>query len=143
MSGLNIDSHTSSQGKELIGITVMQENFSKFIDSLMEVSSSNQNRVVKLQKLSGCIHVAMEELQDKLNVVKELAREHSKWLLRYTNILVPKHEELIPIIVATKAYRAKAGKREEVKLIHILPPFFLSYVIIVIRETSALPFVIF
>ncbi len=47
--------------------------------------------------------------------MEELAREHSRWLLRYTNFYVPKHEELIPIVVATKAYRKKMekGKKEK------------------------------
>ena len=59
--------------------------------------------------------MAMEELQDQLNDVKELAREHSKWLLRYTNIHMPRHEELIPIIVATKVYRTKVEKGKKAK----------------------------
>ena len=48
MKGLHIDLKTSGQGKALIGINVMKENFSKFLDSLTNVSSSIQNRVVKL-----------------------------------------------------------------------------------------------
>ena len=92
----------------------MKEN-SKFLDSLSNVSSNSQNRVAKLQTLSGCIHVATEELPNQLNVVKELAREHSKWLLRYTNIHVPKHKEIIPIIVIAKAYRAKVEKGKKSK----------------------------
>ena len=124
MRGLHIDSRTSIQGKELIGITVMQENFSKFRDSLIDISSSNQNRVAELQKLSRCIHVVMEDLLDQLNVVKEWVRENSKWLLRYTNIHVPRHEQLIPIIVVAKAYRAKNGKGREGEVIHI-PPHFI------------------
>lgn len=76
MKGLHIDSQTSGQGKALIGINIMKENFSKFLDSLIDVSCSNQNRVSKLQKLNGCIHVAMKEFPNQLNDVKELAREH-------------------------------------------------------------------
>ena len=79
------------------------------------MSSSNQNGVVELQKLNGGIHMAMGELPNQLNVVKELARDHSKWLLRYTNIHTPKHEELVPIIVATKAYRKKEEKGKKMK----------------------------
>ena len=79
MKGLYIYSQTSGQGKALIGINVMKENFSKFLDSLIDVSSNNQNRVAELQKLCGCIHVAIEELPNELNAMKELAREHSKW----------------------------------------------------------------
>ena len=59
--------------------------------------------------------MATEELLDQLNVVKQLAREHSKWLLRYTNIHMPRHEELIPIIVAAKAYRTKVEKGKKTK----------------------------
>lgn len=57
----------------------------------------------------------MEEIQDPLSAVQDLAREHSKWLLRYTNVYVHRHEELIPIIITTKAYRMKAekGKKEK------------------------------
>ena len=59
--------------------------------------------------------MAKEELPNQLNYVKELAREHSKWLLMYTNIHVSRHEELIPIIVAAKAYRAKEEKGKKSK----------------------------
>ena len=115
MKGLHTDSQTSGQGKALIGIDVMKEYFSKFLDNLPSVTSSSQNRVAELQTLSGCIHVAMEELPNQLNVVKDLAKEYSKWLLRYTNIHVLKHEELIPIIVVAKAYREKAEKGKKSK----------------------------
>ena len=79
------------------------------------MNSSSKNKVVELKTLGGCVHVAMEELPNQLNVVKELAREHSKWLLRFTNVHVPNHEELIPIIVVAKAYRAKVEKGKKSK----------------------------
>ena len=56
--------------------------------------------------------MVIEELPQQLNSMKELAKENSKWLLRYTNIHMPKHEELIPIIVADKTHRTKAEKGE-------------------------------
>ena len=61
------------------------------------------------------MHVTMEELQDQLGAIKDLAREHAKWLLRYTNVNAHKHDMLIPIIVAAKAYRTKVekGKKEK------------------------------
>ena len=59
--------------------------------------------------------MAKEELPNQLNVIKELAREHSKWLLRYTNVHVSRHEELILIMVAAKAYRAKTEKGKKLK----------------------------
>ena len=59
--------------------------------------------------------MAMEELLDELNIMKELTREHSKWLLRYTKIHVPRHEELMPIIIVAKAYRKKVEKGKKVK----------------------------
>ena len=59
--------------------------------------------------------MAMEEIQDRLSVVKDLAREHSKCLLRYTNVHVHRNEELIPIIIATKAYRTKSEKGKKAK----------------------------
>ena len=34
MKGLHTDSQTSGQGKALIGIDVMKDNFSKFLDNL-------------------------------------------------------------------------------------------------------------
>lgn len=77
--------------------------------------SSSQNRATELQTLGGCIHVAAEELTSQLDAVKELAREHSRWLLRFTNVHVPNHEELIPIIDAAKAYRAKTEKGKKSK----------------------------
>ena len=61
------------------------------------------------------MHVAMEELKDRVGTVKDLAREHSKWLLRYTNVHVHKHEQLISIIVATKAYRERVEKGKTTK----------------------------
>ena len=115
MKGLHTDSQTSGQGKALIRIGVMKDNFSKFLDNLSSVTSNSQNRVAKLETLSGCIRVAVEELSNQLNDVKELAREHSKWLLRFNNIHMPNHEELIPIIVAAKAYRAKTEKGKKSK----------------------------
>jgi hypothetical protein len=47
--------------------------------------------------------------------MNNLARENSKLLLRYTNIHVPRNDELIPIIVAARAYREKVekGKKEK------------------------------
>ena len=71
--GLHTDSQTSGQGKTLIRIDVMKENFSKFLDNLSGVTSNSQNRVAEFQTLSRCIHVATEELPNHLNVVKELA----------------------------------------------------------------------
>ena len=59
--------------------------------------------------------MAMEELQDHLGTIKDLAQEHSKWLLRYTNVHIHRHEELIPIIVAAMAYRTKTKKGKKVK----------------------------
>lgn len=115
LRGLHMNSKTSGQGKEIIVVTVIQTNFSNYIDSLTKISSSHQNRVSKLQKLGRCIHVATTEIQDWLSVVKYLAREHSKWLLRYTNVHVHRHEELIPIIVVAKAYREKSKKGKNAK----------------------------
>ncbi len=115
MRGLHTDSQNSGQGKALIGVNVMKENFSRFLDSLLDMNFHSQDMITELQALSGCIHVAKEELPNQLNVVKELDREHSKWLLRYTNIHVPRHEELILIIVVAEVYRAKAKKRKKSK----------------------------
>ena len=93
----------------------MQTNFSNYIDSLIGIYFGPQNRVSKLQKLGGCIHMTVEEIQDWLSVVKYLAKEHSKWLLRYTNLHAHRHEELIPIIVVTKTYKMKSEKGKKVK----------------------------
>ena len=115
LRGLHMNSQNSGKGKGIIGITVMQTKFSNYIDSLIGISFDHQNRVSKLQKLGGCVHVAMEEIQDHLSVVKYLAREHYKWLLRYTNAHVNSNKELIPIIVAAKAYRTKVEKGKKAK----------------------------
>ena len=61
------------------------------------------------------MHVAMEELKDRVGTVKDLAREHSKWLLRYTNVHVHKHEEMILIIIATKVCREKIEQWKKAK----------------------------
>ena len=73
MRGLHTDSQTSGQGKALIGVEVMKNNFSTYLSNLSGMTSSSQNRVVELQTLGGCVHVAMEELPNQLNIVKELA----------------------------------------------------------------------
>lgn len=78
MKVLHVDSQTSSQGKVLIEINVMKEKFSRFLDSLFDINFHSQDRVVELQALGRCIHVAKEELQNQLNELKELARENSK-----------------------------------------------------------------
>ena len=59
--------------------------------------------------------MAMEELPNYINAMKDLAREHSKWLLRFTNVHMPSHEELVPIIVVAKAYREKFEKGNKSK----------------------------
>ena len=62
MQGLHTDSQTSGQGKALIGVEVMKNNFSTYLSNLFGMASSSYNRVVELQRLGGCVHVAMEEL---------------------------------------------------------------------------------
>ena len=61
------------------------------------------------------MHMAIEELLNQLNAMKELAREHLRWHLRFTNINVPNHKELIPIIVVTKEYRVQTKKGKNSK----------------------------
>ena len=61
------------------------------------------------------MHVATKEVTSQLNEVKELALENLRWLLRFTNVHVPNHEELIPIIVVAKAYREKTKKGKKSK----------------------------
>lgn len=56
-----------------------------------------------------------EELTGQVNSVKELAQEHSRWLLRFTNVHVSSNEELIPIIVAARAYKKKIEKGKNSK----------------------------
>ena len=54
----------------------------------------------------------MKEIKERLDAIKELAREHSKWLIWYTNVHIFKHEELILIIIAAKAYKEKLEKKK-------------------------------
>lgn len=115
MRGLYTDSQTSGQGKSLFGVELMKNKFSTYFNNFFGMTSRNQNRVEELQTLGGCVHVTMEELPNQLNVVNELAQEDSKWLLRFTNVHVPNHEELIPIIVATEAYRVKVENGKKYK----------------------------
>ena len=115
MRGLHTESQTSERGKSFIDIEVMKNNFSTYLNNLSRMISSSQNRVTELQTLGRCVHVATKEVTSQLNEVKELTLEHSRWLLRFTNVHVPNHEELIPIIVATKAYRAKTEKGKKSK----------------------------
>ena len=85
------------------------------MSNLSGMSSSSQDRVAELQTLSGCIHVVATELTSQLNSVKELAQENSRWLLRFTNVHLSSNEELIPIIVAARAYKAKIEKGKKSK----------------------------
>ena len=62
MRGLHIDPQTSGQGKSLIGVEVMKNNFSTYLSNLSGMASSSQNRVVELQMLGECIHMATKEL---------------------------------------------------------------------------------
>ena len=61
------------------------------------------------------MYVAVEEAANQHNQAKELTQEHARWLLRFTNVHVPSYDELIPIIVAAKAYRAKTKKGKKPK----------------------------
>lgn len=115
LRGLHTNSQASGQEKGIVGVVFMQNNFTNYLDSLTEKSSDHQNKVSKLQKLGKCVHVAKEEMQEQLNAIKDLAREHSKWLLRYTNVHVHRHEKFIPIIVASKVYKAKLEKGKKAK----------------------------
>ena len=115
MQGLHTESQTSGQGKSFINVEVMKNNFSTHLGNLSGMISSSQNRVTELQTLGGCVHVAAEEVTSQLNEVKELTIEHARWLLRFTNVHVPSHEEFIPIIAAAKAYRAKTKKGKKAK----------------------------
>ena len=56
----------------------MQKAFTDYINRLVDESSTQADRVMDIQHLSGCIHVAIKELQEWLNMVKDMAREHSK-----------------------------------------------------------------
>lgn len=115
LKDLHSEPQTSGQGEALIRIDVMKNNFSMYLNNLSRVASSSQDRVTELQTLGECIHVATTELTSQLNSVKELAREHSRWLLRFTNVHVSSNKELIPIIVAARAHRAKMEKGKKSK----------------------------
>ena len=107
MQGLHTESQTSRHGKSIINVEVMKHNFSMHLSNLSGMVSSSQNRVPKLQTLGGCVYVAAEEVTSQQSKAKELTLEHSRWLLRFTNVHVPSHDELIPIMAAAKSYRAK------------------------------------
>ena len=115
LKNLHSEPQTSGQGEALIKVDVMKNNFSVYLNNLLEVTSSSQDRVAELQTLSGCMYVATTELASQLNFVKELAREHSRWLLRFTNVHVSSNEELIPIIIAARAHKAKMEKGKKPK----------------------------
>ena len=115
MRGLHTELKTIGQGKSFINVEVMKNKFSTHLINLSGMISRSQNRVTELQTLGGCVHVAAEEVTSQLNEVKELILEHSRWLLRFTNVHLPNHEELVPIIVAAKSYRAKTEKGKKSK----------------------------
>ena len=64
LRGLYMDSKSSGQGKAKIGVTVMHENFTNFIEKLIGMNSSHKDRIFELQKLDGCVYVATKEVQD-------------------------------------------------------------------------------
>jgi hypothetical protein len=115
MRGLHTESQTSGQGKSFIDIDAMKNNFSTHLSNLSGIASSNQGRVSELQTLSGCVHVAAEEVVNQQNLAKEFTQEHARWLLRFTNVHVPSYDELTPIIAAAKVYRAKTEKGKKPK----------------------------
>ena len=49
IKGLHIDFQTSWQGKGLVGVSFMQNNFSSYLDNLIEKSTNYQNKVLDLQ----------------------------------------------------------------------------------------------
>jgi hypothetical protein len=73
MKDLHSNPQVSGQGKALIGIEVMKNNFSTYLSNLSGMVSSSPNRVMELQTLGGCVHVASIELENQTNTVKELA----------------------------------------------------------------------
>ena len=93
----------------------MTENFSKFLDSLIDMTIGGPSKIAELQKLSGHVYMATTELTKQLPPIKELAREHSKCILKYTNVYMPKHEELVPIMVAARAHQANLEKGKKTK----------------------------
>ena len=115
MRGLHTESQTSGQGKSFINVEVMKKNFSTHLSNLSGTVSSSQNRVSELQTLGGCVYMAAEEAANQKNQAKELTQEHARWLLRFTNVHVPNHNDLIPIIAAAKAYKAKTEKGKKSK----------------------------
>ena len=54
--------------------------------------------------------MAIEELQELLNIVKNMARVHSKWLIRYTTIHMGRLDELILVMTATNAHKVRSDK---------------------------------
>ncbi|MFA1068231.1 hypothetical protein ACDI57_27810, partial [Klebsiella pneumoniae] len=115
MRGLHTESQTSGQGKSFIDIEVMKNNFTTHLSSLSGMVSSSHNRGSELQTLGGCVYVAAEEVANQQNQAKELTQEHARWLLRFTNVYVPNHNDLTPIIAAAKAYKAKTEKGKKPK----------------------------
>ena len=115
MRGWHTESQTSGQGKSFINVEVMKNNFSTHLSNLSGMVSSSQNIVSELQTLSRCMYVATKEVTSQQNEAKELTLEHARWLLRFTNVHVPSHEELIPILAAAKAYREKIEKGKKSK----------------------------
>ena len=93
----------------------MQKAFSNYLDKLTDKTSSHQNRVFDLQQLSRCIRVTIEEIQEWLDAIKELARKLSKWLIRYTTIHIIRYEEIILIIIAAKSYKVELEKKTKGK----------------------------
>ena len=59
---LHTKSQASGSGKVLIHVNVMKDNFSKFLDSLIDVTTGGPSKIAELQKLSGQVYEATTEL---------------------------------------------------------------------------------
>ena len=53
----------------LIDVNLMKENFSKFLDNLIDVTIGGPSKITKLQKLSGQVYVATTELPKQLPTI--------------------------------------------------------------------------
>ena len=62
MRRLHTESQTSGQGNFFIDVEVMKNKFSTHFSNLSRMASSSQNRVIELQMIGRCVHVAAEEV---------------------------------------------------------------------------------
>jgi hypothetical protein len=89
LKGLHAKSQSSGTGQAIVGVEKMKKSFSDYVGKLVLEASQHQDKVSDLQQLSGEIYIAMKEMLERIAVIKDLTREHAKWLIQHSHVQIP------------------------------------------------------